>query len=81
MPQLSFSGNRLASFSENRPQPPQATWMRPGTDLGPDLSDPGEPDDDKMLAGKLETTGTTFGYIQDAPHELLGRFSSFFTSR
>ena len=40
MPKLSFGGNRLASFSGNRPQ---ATWRRPGTDLEPDLSDPGQP--------------------------------------
>ena len=38
------------------------TANRPGTDLTQDLSDPGEPGDDKMRVGKLETTGTTSGH-------------------
>ena len=45
---------------------------RPGTDLEPDLSDPGEPGDDKMRVGKLETTETTSRHTQDAPHKHLG---------
>ena len=42
-------------------EPVSMTANRPETDLTPDLSDPGEPGDDKMRVGKLETTGTTSG--------------------